>query len=90
MKTILLAVLLTLGLAVCAAAAEPPPPTVEALAADSQNLADELREAQAKIKDLETRLATVEQRLGDFYEPVSPFNTIERRLEDIENDLKRR
>ena len=32
----------------------------------------------------------VEQRLGDFYEPVSPFNTIERRLEDIENDLKRR
>ena len=63
MKTILLAVLLTLGLAVCAAAAELPPPTVEALAADSQNLADELREAQAKIKDLEARLATVEQRL---------------------------
>ena len=90
MKTTLLAVLLTLGLAICAAAAEPPPLTVEAVAAENQNLADELQEAQTKIKDLEARLAAVEQRLGDFFEPASPFNTIARRLEDIENDLKRR
>ena len=86
----MLVVCLSLGLAAGAAAAEPTPPSVESLAAENRNLADDLREAQAKIKDLETRLDTVEQRLGDFYQPASPFNTIARRLEDIEKELNRR
>ena len=90
MKTILLSALLTLGLAAAVAAAEPTPPTVEALAAANQDLADELKAAQDQLKDLESRLKNVEQRLGESFQPVSPFNTIERRLEDIENDLKRR
>ena len=65
-------------------------PNEKALAAEIQDLTDELRSAQDQIKNLESRLGTVEQRLGDSFQPVSPFNTIERRLDDIEDDLKRR
>ena len=39
------------------------------------------------------RIAALEQRLGETYRPVSPFDTVERRLEDLEKDvedLKRR
>ena len=90
MKIYLALFSLALGLAAGASAVEPQPPTVESLAAEIQDLTDELRSAQDQIKNLESRLGTVEQRLGDSFQPVSPFNTIERRLDDIEDDLKRR
>ena len=57
------------------------------------DLGPERQEYVEKIADLQNRLDTVEKRLGESYRAVSPFDTVERRLDDIEKDidsLKRR
>lgn len=78
---------LALAGAVAAQGADPvPAPTPqERRIAD---LAENLQEAQSQIADLQKRLDEVEQRLGETYRPLSPFDTVERRLEDLEKDVE--
>ena len=79
-----------------AAPAAPAPAVAPAAVPAGPRIADvaaDLQEAQDQIADLRKRLDEVEQRLGETYRPVSPFDTVERRLEDLEKDvedLKRR
>ena len=89
---------LALAGAVAAQAVSPAPAAPAAAAPTPQDrriadLAEDLQAAQDRIADLQKRLDEVEQRLGETYRPISPFDTVERRLEDIEKDvqdLKRR
>ncbi len=95
MKTPVLIAALALAFVFAAGAAEPAPaPTAADALRDVQALSDRLEEAQNQIADLQKRLETVEQRLGETYTPFSPFDdTVEKRLEDLEDDvedLKRR
>ncbi len=93
MKKTVLAVCFAFALAAATGAIEPQPPTVESLDAEVQALTDQLQEATDQLRSLQERLDTVEQRLGDSFGGVSSFNTIERRLDDLQNDvdeLKRR
>ena len=86
MKNSILIAALALAFVSAAGAAEPvSPPAASASAVEE--LSDQLQEAQAQIADLEKRLDVVEQRLGDTYQPPTPFDTIEKRLEDVEEDL---
>ncbi|HRT04444.1 MAG TPA: hypothetical protein P5204_01985 [Kiritimatiellia bacterium] len=89
---------LALAGAVAAPAAPPAPAASPAAAPAPQDsriadLTEDLQKAQGQIADLQKRLDEVEQRLGETYRPISPFDTVERRLEDLEKDvqdLKRR
>ena len=84
---------LALAGAVAAQAAPPAPAAPAPQDRRIADLAEDLQEAQSRIADLQKRLDEVEQRLGQSYRPVSPFDTVERRLEDLEKDvqdLKRR
>jgi uncharacterized protein YlxW (UPF0749 family) len=92
MRKIALIAALAMAGAMAARGAEPAPASAppDRRIAD---LAEDLREAQNRIADLQKRLDEVEGRLGDSYRAVSPFDTVERRLEDLEKDvqdLKRR
>ena len=88
MKTSILIASLALAFVFAAGAAEPvPAPTATAIARDVEDLSDQLKEARAQIADLEKRLDVVERRLGDTYQTPTPFDTIEKRLEDVEEDL---
>lgn len=96
MKTTALAAFLVLTFA-AAAAADPAPapaaPSPAQLDRDLQAFAEQLRSAQETLADLQKRLETVEDRLGENLQPPSPFNNIERRLDDLEDavdELKRR
>ena len=88
MKTNVLIFALALAGAVASPAAEPAPAPVSA-PQDRRlaDLAEDLQEAQDRIADLQKRLDEVELRLGDSFRPVSPFDTVERRLEDLEKDV---
>ena len=93
MKTLILSGWLALAFAASAGALEPAPPTVASLDEGMRDLSDQLRSATEKIADLQNRLEAVEKRLGESYRASSPFDTVERRLDDIEKDvdsLKRR
>ena len=93
MKTLILSGWLALALATLTLAIDAPPPAGPPTAQDAQDFAEQLRSATEKIADLQNRLDTVEKRLGESYRAVSPFDTVERRLDDIEKDidsLKRR
>ena len=88
MKTLLLSAGLALTLASLAPAIDAPPPAAPPTARDAQELADRLADATEQIAKLEERLAAVEKRLGDSFGSSSPFDTVERRLEDLEKDVK--
>lgn len=93
MKTYLLFGCLALSLAATAGALEPTPPTTGSLDRDIQGISTRLREAVNQIDDLQKRLDTVEKRLGETYRAPSPFDSVERRLGDLEknvDNLKRR
>ena len=87
MKTLLLSGCLALVLASLAFAIDAPPPAAPPTARDAQELAGRLREATEQIAQLEERLGAVEKRLGDSFGNTSPFDTVERRLEDLEKDV---
>ena len=88
MKISMLIAALALAFVSAAGAADPvSPPAAAAAARDVEDLTDQLQEARAQIADLEKRLDVVERRLGDTFQAPSPFDTIEKRLEDIEEDL---
>jgi len=63
------------------AAAEPASPRLA-------ELEERLDKAVADLEALEERLAAVEERLGEANRFRSPMDTIERRLEDLEEDLE--
>lgn len=84
MKTSVLIAFLALAFVSAAGAGDP---ASAPAARDVQDLSEKLQEAQDQIADLEKRLDVVERRLGDTYQPPSPFDTIEKRLEDVEEDL---
>ena len=88
MKYFILSAGLALALAAAAGAVEPAPPTVASLDRDVRELVAGLRAAQEQIAALEKNLAAVEKRLGDSYGRGSPFDTVERRLDDLEKDVK--
>jgi hypothetical protein len=99
MKSIFLIGALSGALAVSAGAQNvappaPPPPPPPALTADqAEEIASRLRQAGEDLADLQKRVEEIEQRLGDSFRSHSPFDTIERRLKDLEDDvddLKRR
>ena len=93
MKKTALCFALALAGAVAVQAAPPAPAVSASPDRRIADLAEDLQEAQDRIADLQKRLDEVEQRLGQSYRPVSPFDTVERRLEDLEKDvqdLKRR
>ena len=93
MKIPLLAGALALTLAASAAALDPAPPAAAPADRDFRELSTRLREAADQIDDLRKRLETVEKRLGESYRAPTPFDTVERRLDDLEKDvssLKRR
>lgn len=90
MKFTLLFALTALAWVSSVGAEEPIPNPPTALSRDVDDLADQLRNAKDQILDLEKRLDAVERRLGETYRASSPFNTIERRLEDLEKEVNRR
>ncbi len=82
---------LALAWSVAAGAVEPAAPApATTMTRDIQDLSDELRTVRDRIADLEKRMDEIEKRLGETYRASSPFNTIERRLEDLEKELDRR
>jgi len=89
MKTILLSASLALALSasVWAADPSPAPSAVDLLSRDVKELDARLRDATEEIAALQKRLDEIEARLGESYGGVSPFNTIERRLEELEKDV---
>jgi len=86
MKTLILAGSLLLAVSITTLAVEPQAPTLASLDVEVGSLTVQLREAQEEIRSLKERLATVEDRLGESFGGSSPFNTIERRLEDLERN----
>ena len=94
MKKSIVIAALALAFVTAAGATEPvSPPAAGASSRDVEDLADQLEKVQDQVADLEKRLDVVERRLGDTYQTPSPFDTIEKRLEDVEenlDDLKRR
>ena len=89
MKNSILIAWLALAAVVAAGAAEPAsPPAPAASAREVEDLADQLGKIQEQVADLEKRLDVVERRLGDTYQIPTPFDTIEKRLEDVEEDLE--
>ena len=88
MKTAVLAAILALAFAAAAGAIEPaPPPTLESLDREVQALTDQLRTATDDLAALRQRVADIEDRLGESYRGSSPFDTVERRLEELEKDV---
>jgi len=83
-KALFIAGSLALALAVSAGAIEPQAPSMETLDTEVQDLTDQLREATEEIHSLQERVREIEDRLGDSFGSISPFDTIERRLEELE------
>lgn len=93
MKTTILAAMLALTLAAPLWADDAPPAPGPDLDQKVKELTTALQTAKQDLADLQKRLDTVEKRLGDSYRGVSSFNTVERRLDDLQkdvDDLKRR
>ncbi|HAL92587.1 MAG TPA: hypothetical protein DCM68_06130 [Verrucomicrobia bacterium] len=89
MKIPILSASLALALAASVWAADPVPVTTDSLQRDIRNLSEQLRESTEKMADLQKRLDDVEKRLGESYGSISPFDTVERRLDELEKDVDR-
>ena len=63
------------------------PANTDRLIQEVQTLSDRLKSATDEIADLQKRLDAIEQRLGQTYRHPSPFDTMEKRLEDLEKDM---
>ena len=88
MKKSIVIAALALAFVSAAGATEPvSPPAASASGRAVEDLADQLEKVQDQVADLEKRLDVVERRLGDTYQTPSPFDTIEKRLEAVEEDL---
>ena len=89
MKTRIATVFLALSLALAAGGAEPAAPTVESLDREVDELTVQLRNARQELTALQQRVEAIEKRHGESYRAVSPFDTIERRLDDLQKDVDR-
>jgi predicted RNase H-like nuclease (RuvC/YqgF family) len=90
MKSIFTTVFLALALSAAAQpAVQPAAPTVESLDREVDDLTIQLRNAKQDLADLQKRVEALEKRLGESYRAVSPFDTVERRLEDLQKDVDR-
>lgn len=65
------------------------PPSLQSVDRDLDDLADRIRDVQDRIAAVETRIDEIEKRLGQSFGPSTPFNTVERRLDDIEDEIDR-
>lgn len=82
-----LATWLTLGLT--AGAAEPAAPSPTALDREIGELSDQVRKMRDQMTDVLERVDRLERRMGESFQSPSPFNTVERRLDDLEKDVDR-
>ena len=82
-----LATWLTLGLT--AGAAEPAAPSPTALDREIGELSDQVRKMRDQMTDVLERVDRLERRMGESFQAPSPFNTVERRLDDLEKDVDR-
>lgn len=85
MKTTMLAAALSLLLAGGLFAESPPTDTI---ARDVRNAQHDIEDLTARLSKIEARLDTIEARLGTTFRPPSPFDTVERRLDDLEKDMQ--
>lgn len=88
MKRIIFALLL-LTPALVATAADVEAPSVAAIERQLVELTEELRKTRGRVDELLERVDTIEQRLGRTHYLPTPFNTVERRIEDLERDVNR-
>jgi chaperonin cofactor prefoldin len=89
MKTCIALILLLAAGTALAQTIAPTPPTIESLDREVDELSLQLRTANEQVADLRERVDTLEKRLGETYRPISPFDTVERRLDDLQKDLDR-
>ena len=87
MKTMMLAATLSLLLAGGVFAESPPD---DAVTRDVRNLQHDIEDLTARLNKIEDRLDTVEARLGRTFRAPSPFDNVERRLDDLEKDVQDR
>ncbi|MDR0994151.1 MAG: hypothetical protein LBN38_06280 [Verrucomicrobiota bacterium] len=64
-----------------------PPSASEVVSRDVRDMEERLEELRQEVGDLQARLAEVENRLGPAFRPTSAFNTVEQRLDDLQNDV---
>ena len=88
MNKIMIAAVLVM-LAASVGVAQPTEPTLATLQRDLRELSDQCRTDRDQMADLLERVTKLEQRMGETYRAPSPFNTIERRLDDLEKDVNR-
>jgi tetrahydromethanopterin S-methyltransferase subunit G len=81
--------LLMAALAAGASAAEPAAPSPTALDREIGDLTDQVRRNADQLADLLERVDRLERRMGESFQSPSPFNTVERRLDDLEKDVDR-
>lgn len=96
MKQVLIVTILGLWLPSASAqtvATNPPTPqtpaTVEQVQTVQWRLDQFSQQLAERLKAIESALEKITQRLGDTFRPTTPFNTMERRLEDLEKRLDR-
>jgi len=83
-KTLFIAGSFALALVISVGAIEPQPPSLKTLDAEVHDLTGQLREAHEQIRTLQEQVKEIEDRLGESFRNTSPFDTIERRLEELE------
>ncbi len=88
MKTLSLAIIAALLLSIPAGAEEPQAPSPEQVEEQVHELSIQIKEAREQLDQMEERIRDIEDRLGDSFGNSSPFDTIERRLEELERDIR--
>lgn len=81
--------LLMAALTAGASAAEPAEPSLAALDREIGDLSDQVRKMRDQMADVLERVDRLERRMGESFQAPSPFNTVERRLDDLEKDVDR-
>ena len=89
MKTLPILAILLPCLGGIAFAVEPAPLSLDSLDRDLHALVLRLDDAESRLADLQSRLDAIEKRLGESHRFATPFDTIERRLEDLEEAVDR-
>jgi polyhydroxyalkanoate synthesis regulator phasin len=88
MKMLPLAMIAALLFSVPVGAEEPQSPSPEQVEERVDDLSIQIKEAKEQLNRLEERIRDIEDRLGDSFGRPSPFNTVERRLEELERDVR--
>ncbi len=89
MKMLTSCLLIGLLLILPAWAETPGDPGLKALEREVDSLEQNLESANRQIAELLDRVDVLERRLGDSFKPITPFDTIERRLDDLQKEVDR-